>query len=228
MKTTTLAVIAILPVAFTAKAQDCTSSFFPSKEGTKIEMTSFDKNGRETGKSVTTIVSVKKSGTGTDITLKSETTDSRNNISSMEYTAKCDGNTFSMSMKSFVPSTMQKSLSGGQMTIDANDIVTPNSLSVGQKLNDGSVTLNMAMGTMNMKTIINIINRIVTGKENITTPAGTFSCYKIEYDLVTTAMNMKINGKVKQWVAKGTGTVKSENYNDKGELMGYSELTSIK
>ena len=43
MKTTTLAVIAILPVAFTSKAQDCTSSFFPSKEGTKIEMTSFDK-----------------------------------------------------------------------------------------------------------------------------------------------------------------------------------------
>lgn len=45
---------------------------------------------------------------------------------------------------------------------------------------------------------------------------------------MTTAMNMKIIGKVKQWVAKGTGTVKSENYNDKGELMGYSELTSIK
>ena len=185
------------------------------------------KTVKKLGNRSRTIVSVKRIGSYNEITLRSETTDSRNNTSSMEYTAKCDGNTFSMSMKSLVPSTMQKSMGGGQMTIDANDLNIPNSLSIGQKLNDGNVTLTMAVGSMNMKTIINIINRIVTGKESITTPAGTFSCYKIEYDLVTTAMNMKIIGKVKQWVAKGTGTVKSENYNDKGELTGYSELTSL-
>ena len=227
MKTTTLALIAILPVAFAAKAQDCTSSYFPAKQGMKIEMTSYDKNGKETGKSITNIVSVKRIGSYNEITLRSETTDSRNNTSSMEYTAKCDGNTFSMSMKSLVPSSMQKSMGGGQMTIDANDLNIPNTLSIGQKLNDGNVTMNTAVGGMNMKTVINIINRTVAGKESITTPAGTFSCYRIEYDLETTAMNMKIKGKVKQWVAKGAGTVKSENYNDKGELTGYSELTFL-
>lgn len=227
MKTKAWLFISLLPVAFSVKSQDCSSSYFPAKEGTKIEMTNYDKNGKEQGKTVTTIVSIKKSGGVTTIDLKSETT-SRNNTSSMDYTAKCDGNNFSLSMKSFVPSSMQQSAGGAEMTIDASDLVYPNSLSVGKKLNDGSVTMNMNMGTMTMKTVINISNRTVTGRENITTPSGTYDCYKIEYDVETAMMNMKIKSRVKQWVAKGVGTVKTENYNDKGELMGYTEVTSVK
>jgi hypothetical protein len=227
MKTKAWLLISLLPVAFSAKSQDCSSSYFPAKEGTRIEMTNYDKNGREQGKAVTTIVSIKKSGGVTIIDLRSETT-ARNNTSSTDYTAKCDGNNFTVSMKSFVPSSMQKSSGGSEMTIDASDLVYPNSLSVGKKLNDGSVTMNMTMGTMTMKNVINITNRTVTGRENITTPSGTYDCYKIEYDVETAMMNMKIKSKAKQWVAKGIGTVKSENYDDKGALAGYTEVTSVK
>jgi hypothetical protein len=229
MKTTTwMLAISLFPIAFAAKSQDCASSFFPTKEGTKIEMTSYDKNGKVTGKSVTTIVSVTKSGTSTEIGLRAESTDSKNGTTSTEYTAKCDGNTFSMSMKSLVPSEMEKSYGEGAMTIDASDLVFPNSITVGQKLGDGAVTMNISMGSMSMKMIINILNRTVTGKENMTTTSGTYDCYKIEYDLETTAMGMKTKGKVKQWIAKGVGTVRSENYGEKGDLMGYSVLTSLK
>jgi uncharacterized protein involved in outer membrane biogenesis len=229
MKITALTLaVSLIPVAYMATAQDCASSFFPSKEGTKIEMTSYDKNGKETGKSVTTLISIRKSGTEIEYTLKSETTNSRNTNSTMEYNATCDGNTVSVSMKSFIPSEMQKSSGGGEMTIDANNILFPNSINVGQKLNNGNVTLTVSVGTMTMKTIVNIINRTVTGKENITTPEGNFDCYKIEYDVESTVMNMKINSKVRQWIAKGVGTVKSENYNEKGDLISYSQVTSIK
>jgi hypothetical protein len=227
MKTKALILISLLLVTFSVKSQDCSSAYFPSKEGTKIEMTNYDKNGQVQGKTVTTIVSINKSGGATIINLRSET-NTRNNSSSMDYTAKCDGNNFSVSMKSFVPSSMQKSASGGEMTIDASDLIYPNSLSIGKKLSDGSVTMNMTMGTMAMKTVINITNRTVTGRESITTPSGTYDCYKIEYDVETTVMNMKVKSRVKQWVTKGIGTIKTENYNDKGELMGYTEVTSIK
>jgi hypothetical protein len=84
------------------------------------------------------------------------------------------------------------------------------------------------MGTMTMKTVMNIVNRVVTGQESIKTPAGTFDCYKIEYDVETTMMNMKTAGKVRQWIAKGVGTVRSENADAKGALTGYSEVTSVK
>jgi hypothetical protein len=227
MKTQAWLLISLLPVTLSVKSQDCSSSYFPAKEGTKIEMTNYDKNGKEQGKAVTTIVSINKSGGATIITFKSEAT-ARNNTSTMDYTAKCDGNNFSLSMKSFVPSSMQKSTGGGEMTIEAGDLIYPNSLSVGKKLNDGTVTMNMTVGTMTMKNVINITNRSVTGRENITTPSGTYDCYKIEYDVETAMMNMKIKSKAKQWVAKGIGTVKSENYDDKGALAGYTEVTSVK
>jgi hypothetical protein len=227
-KITIMLLVALFAVALNVKGQDCASSFFPSKEGTKIEMTSYDKNGKATGKSVTTIVAVKKVGAVTEISLKAESTDSKNTATSTEYTAKCDGDNLSISMKGLIPSDMQKAYGEGSLTMDASDLVFPNSIAVGQKLNDGAVTMNISMGSMNMKMIINILNRTVTGKESITTPSGTYDCFKIEYDMETTAMGMKTKGKVKQWIAKGTGTVRSENYGEKGDLMGYSLITSLK
>ena len=227
MKTKALIFISLLPVAISARSQDSSSSFFPMKEGTMIEMTNYNKAGIEQGKNVTTVLSVKKTTTGTLVKLKSES-DARNS-GPMEYTAKCDGKSFSISMKSFIPASMQRVDGGSEMTVDAGDLIYPNSLSVGDRLNDGMVTLNVTMGTMTMKTVINIRNRVVTGKETLKTKAGTYDCFKIEYDIETTGMsNMKIMSKVKQWVAKGVGTVKSETYNTKGELTGYSQLTYLK
>lgn len=220
--------VSFLTVSYLANAQDCSSSFFPSREGTKTEMTSFDKNGKETGKSVTTVVSVKKNGTVTEYTLRTESKDSKNNLRTTEYTATCDGNKVSVSMKSFVPAEMQSSSGGGEVNMEGNNIIFPNSLSVGDKLNDGTITMTVSMSGMTMKTTMNIVNRTVTGKENVTTPAGTFDCYKIEYNVETNMMNMKTTSKIRQWIAKGVGTVKSENYSEKGDLMGYSEVTSIK
>jgi hypothetical protein len=220
--------VSFLPVAYTAQAQDCSSSYFPSKEGTRIEMTSYSKNGKETGKSVTTVVSVKQNGPVTVYTMKSESTDSKGKVSTGEFIASCDGHKVSVSMKGFFPPEMGASTSGGEVNLEGNDISFPNSMTVGEKLNDGTITMSMAMGTMTMKTVMNIVNRVVTGQEGIKTPAGTFDCYKIEYDVETTMMNMKTAGKVRQWIAKGVGTVRSENADAKGVLTGYSEVTSVK
>ncbi|MGA2821956.1 MAG: hypothetical protein ABSE72_00340 [Bacteroidales bacterium] len=222
----TMAVSFLLLVCL-AKAQDCSSSFFLTKEGTKLGMTSYDKNGKETGKSVTTLVSIRKNGTVTEYSLKSEITDSKGKIRTMDYTATCEGDKVSVSMKSFLPSDLQKSSGGADMQIEGNDIIFPNSVTIGEKLNDGNITMTVSIGAMTMKTTINIINRSVTGKESVTTPAGTWDCYKIEYNIETTVMNMTTKGKVRQWIAKGIGTVKSENYSEKGDLTGYSQVTSI-
>jgi hypothetical protein len=220
--------VAILPVTFSVQAQDCSSSYFLSKEGTKIEMTNYTKTGTITGKTVTTLVSVSQKGSVTEYSLKSESTDSKGKVSTMNFSASCDGHTVSVSMKGFFPSEMESSTGGGEVNLEGNDISFPNSMTVGDKLNDGTVTMTVSMGTMTMKTVMNIVNRTVTGKESIKTPAGIFDCYKIEYNFETTMMSMKTTGKVKQWIAKGVGTVRSENYNAQGVLMGYSEVTSIK
>jgi hypothetical protein len=227
-KITTTLTIALLIVSFTAKSQNCASAFFPTKEGTKTETTSYDKKGKPQGKSTTTIVSVKQSGPYTIIEMKSEGTDAKNNPTSTEYTAKCDGENFLMNMKGLIPSDMTGAAGQAQITVDANEMAFPNNLTVGQKLNDGSATITMAMGAMSMTTVIKFYDRTVKAKESLTTTAGTFECYRIEYDIETTVMGMKVVTKSKVWVAKGVGFVKNETYSDKGELMGYSLLTAIK
>jgi hypothetical protein len=63
--------------------------------------------------------------------------------------------------------------------------------------------------------------------EDVTTPAGTFNCVKISYDIETkTFMTMRASGI--EWYAKDVGVVRSESYNGKGKLTGYSVLNDIK
>lgn len=81
------------------------------------------------------------------------------------------------SMESF--KDMEVSFSGSDMTF-------PSSLSVGQVLEDASITMAASSGGMTlMKMTINITNRKVVSSESVTVPAGTFDCYKITYDLET-------------------------------------------
>jgi type 1 fimbria pilin len=145
----------------------------------------------------------------------------------MEYTASCDGNKISINMKGLMPPEMLASANGGEVTLEGNEISFPNSMTTGEKLNDGTVTMTLTMGTVKMKTIMNILNRTVLAAETITTPAGSFDCYKIEYLVETTMMGIKNSAKVVQWISKGIGTVKSENYTTNGDLMGSSVLTAL-
>ena len=78
-----------------------------------------------------------------------------------------------------------------------------------------------------MNITMNISNRKVDAVESITTPAGTFECYKISYDV---AMKMMMNMKSKgvEWYAKGVGLVKNETYSSDGKLLGSNVLTAFK
>ncbi|MEO8720656.1 MAG: hypothetical protein ABI297_05580, partial [Ginsengibacter sp.] len=67
-------------------------------------------------------------------------------------------------------------------------------------------------------------------KEKITTPAGTFDCVKVTGNRKTT-MNLlgkeRNMGKPTQehvWIAPGIGTIKQENYTEKGKLESMSHL----
>ena len=81
------------------------------------------------------------------------------------------------------------------------------------------------MTIMNMS--VSITNRKVEAVENITTPAGTFECYKITYD-VATKMMINVKMKATEWYAKNVGMVKSESYTSDGKLAGSTLLTGLK
>jgi hypothetical protein len=78
-----------------------------------------------------------------------------------------------------------------------------------------------------IKLNMNITDRSVVTSEVVKTPAGSFDCMKI---VQTTSMDGlgKSTYESASWYAKGVGMVRTENYDKKGELDTYTELTSLK
>jgi hypothetical protein len=63
--------------------------------------------------------------------------------------------------------------------------------------------------------------------EEVTVPAGTFTCHKITQTATTTIMKKKVVAKTVSWYALGVGTIKTESYNEKDKLNSCTELVEI-
>ena len=69
--------------------------------------------------------------------------------------------------------------------------------------------------------------RKISGKEKLTTPAGTFDCFIMEETVTTKAMMQKDVEKTVSWYAYGVGLVKENAYDKKGKLVSTTLLNSI-
>lgn len=222
MKTIVL-LFSTLLVGIYAFAQDC-QSFFPVKEGAFMEMKNYDEKGKLTGTVRQTVTDVNNTAGGVEIKVSSEQLDDKNkSLGVQDLEMRCEGGVFYMDMKNFFNQAAMGGQNSTEMSVDATDLVFPSNLKVGESLPDGSLTISMPPLTMG----VNISNRKVVSIENVTTPAGTFESYKISYD-VETKIPFKMTNTAIQWYAKDAGAVRTETYNKKGKLIGYSELTEIR
>ena len=115
-----------------------------------------------------------------------------------------------------------------EIEVKGTDITYPRGLTIGSKLPNAEVTLIAKSGGIQIINMtISLINREVVAEESVTTPAGTFTCYKLTYD-VNTKMMFSFSAKVTEWINKGAGTVKSETYDSKGKLASTMVLTEFK
>lgn len=223
MKRTAL-LFSTLFFSLTLFSQNC-ETFFAAEKGVFTEMKSYTEKGKLTGTTRQTITDVTNSANGTIIKVQSEQLDAKDkSLGVSELEMRCEGGVFYMDMKNF----MNQSAMGdpnAEMKIDANDLAFPSNLKVGEALPDGNITMSISAGPIPMNMSIRIFNRKVEAVESITTPAGTFECYKMTYDMES-KMGMKITSSVRQWYAKNLGAVRTESFDKNGKLIGYSELTA--
>jgi hypothetical protein len=99
----------------------------------------------------------------------------------------------------------------------------PSDLQPGQSLKDADI--DMKIGFIKMKIVITEGKCIAV--EDITVPAGTFNCHKINQTYNTTIMGIKTTMRTITWYAAGVGIVKSETYDKKEKLQSVNELQSI-
>ncbi len=98
----------------------------------------------------------------------------------------------------------------------------PADISVGQVLE-----YEYSIRVMGMRSTTTGKNTVVA-RESVTTPAGTFDCFKVEGEVSARAMMQTTKTKTITWLAPGIGTVKSEIYDNRDRLQSSQELISNK
>lgn len=223
-----MAFVCCVALGYSVAEAQCTA-YFPMKSGAMFETTHYDEKDKVTSIITTTVVDKAREEGSVTMTATCKATDAKGKeTGTYDYDVTCGPDEFTMDMRAMGSQSQQmKGMENIEMKIESEDMSFPKNATVGSTLPDAHMHMT---GTMNGMTIMNtsitITNRKVTASENITTPAGTFSCIVIEEDSETKMMGMTVNNHSKSWYAVGAGMVRGE-YSHNGKPSGYSLLTKI-
>jgi hypothetical protein len=205
------------------------NEYYVLGNGSEWEFDMYNAKGKLTGKNMQKVTNFSQSGSGYAATVNSHMVDEKGKeIMKADMDLKCDNGTMAIDMRNFVSQDQLKAFGNYEMKVEATNLELPTSMSVGQALKDGNVVITAISSPMPMNMNITIHDRKVAGKETITTPAGTFDCFKI-----TSSMTMQNHFGIKvtsefssvEWIAPKVAVVKTESYNKNGKLMGSTVLT---
>lgn len=208
------------------------NEYYQIENGSEWELESYNAKGKLVTKNQQKVTSFDKTASGFKAVIHSLIlNDNGKELSKGDVEMTCENGTMLIDMRKFIPEQQMKAYGNYQMKIEGTALEIPSKLSVGQTLKDGTLTMSAVDAPMAMSMTVNIVNRKVVAKESITTPAGTFDCYKI-----TSTMNMQNKVGVSmnfsfssvEWITAKVGMVKTESYDKNGKLNGYTILTKRK
>lgn len=219
--------IACLLFALCASAQDCSNYLFLQKNKT-IENTIYNKKGDAMGRQVYTVTDVTSAGGIVSGNLSSEMFDKNNkSMAKASSTVRCNGGVMMIDMKMLMPQQQQQQFDG-KMEAKADDIYIeyPLGMKAGDMLKDGNMTLTTSNHGMQQTISMQMYERKVEAQEQVTTPAGTWNCFKISYKckmgVKMGPINVPMNFDGIEWYAPGVGVIKTES------KYGSTMITSIK
>ncbi|MHB8207464.1 TapB family protein [Mucilaginibacter sp.] len=152
-----------------------------------IEMTAFNNKRDVTFKTVTKVSDVTTENGVTTANVLAEGYDKNGKlINSSNVAYKCNGGVMMMDMSFNAPQQSQQQTSRDtKMTfkvINQGYMEYPSGMHVGDHLKDATSQIEMTMGNgMTGVTTVQITDRMIVGKETVTTPAGSWDCLKITY-----------------------------------------------
>ena len=221
---TTLTLLIFSTIVF---SQDCSNYYYLQNNKT-IEITITNSKGKESGKMIYSISDSKKNGSSASATINSEFISAKGEtITKGTSNVKCANGVMQMDMKVFIPPAQLEQMKSGSAS--ANDVYLeyPATMNIGDQLKDGLLNMDYeSAGGMKSSINVAITERKVEAKESVTTPAGTWECYKITANNKITSkianIDIPIKLSVTEWFAPGFGIVKTES------RTGKTEITSIK
>lgn len=212
----------------TVKAQE---TFFPTKKGTVLVYNTFDKKNKLTNKFQYTIEKVNVNGPDLDITYLVQSMDQKDKLLyNDEITINQRGDKLYLDMSNMVNKAafQQEGEMPANIEVTGNNMEIPVNPNPGDILPDASVAMALKLGFINMKVSADVTNRKIEAIEDISVAAGTFNTFKLTSNVNASALGIKSSTKNLEWYAKGIGIIKSEAYDNKGNLQSRTELVELK
>ena len=218
--------IFLFTAQFAISQNDC-NMYYPLNDGAKFQITTYDKSNKPTSVLDYKVINVNNTAAGKVATIQGSVKDKKGKMmSELEYKVTCKDNKLSIDFESMLSPQLLEQFKDMDYELTGTNMDWPNDLSVGQNLPDSNMNMKISMGGMNMNMDMNITNRKVSGKEKVTTPAGTYDCFVISHDTNVSMMGTSHKTSTKQWVSEGVGLVKQED-SMKGKVENTSMLTAF-
>jgi hypothetical protein len=201
---------------FDAGAQNC-KDYLLLKNNRKVEMTIYSRKGKEDGKQIWNISNLKTSGKTTTATINSEFFDGKGkSINKAVNEVQCTGGALQMNLKMMLSEAQLKQMKNATATASGEFIEYPFGMKEGDALKDGNLKIDYTMdGGMKAAIELSITRRTVGGKESITSPAGSWECFKISSNQKIVSriggIGIPIKMDVTEWFAPGVGVIKTES-----------------
>lgn len=231
MKKQLFFVLLLTVTARTLFAQDC-KGYYYLQNNAEVEMSVYDAKSNVVARSIYNVLSVRKDAGGVTSDFSATIKDPKGNvIATGKNQFKCNGDNIALDMRMTMPNLPQ--LQNMKVTADSASafLSYPSTLKEGQTLPDGSFEMSGSANGMDMSLEYKVTDRKVVAKEKITTPAGSWDCYKISYNMNLAmkmmGMSIPMNLAAAEWFAPGFGVVKTESYKD-GQLMASMMITRLK
>ncbi len=202
---------------------------FLGRWGKKITTENYDDKDKLTGSSTSEVISINQLVDKTEVVVEAESFDKKGvSQGKTQLSYYCTGDVFQVDMKSMLNQEQMAGFEGMSIEYTVENMGYPKAMVAGMTLKDGfveAVISNEGMTLMTMRT--DVKNNKVEAVESITVPAGTYSAYKISSEISSKTGFMTINMKSVQWMVLEIGAVRTETYNKKGTLMGYSVMSKM-
>ncbi len=198
-------------------------------------MTVYDGKGVVTAINKIKIDEVSNAAGGLQSSLTTTMTDKKGKVmNSGKGKFRCNGDGIDIDMQMAMPAMPGANKdTKASMKSSESFINYPAKMAEGQSLPDAKFKMEGDASGAPMSMEYTVTDRKVEGKEDVTSPAGTWSCYKITFSgsLQMQMMGMKmppfaITGT--EWFAPGFGVVKTETTDKRGKAAGSTLITGLK
>lgn len=216
MKKTIGAIALLIMVGLLAQAQNC-KNYLLLQNNKRVEMTVYNRKGKEDGKQVWMVSNVKNAGKSTIATLNTEFFNGKGkSINKSESQIQCSGGSLQMSMKLMMSEAQLRQMNNATAKASGEFLDYPSTVKEGDQLPDGNMKIDYTMESgMSASIEIIITERSVGGKESITSPAGTWECFKITSNQKIVSkiggIGIPIKMELTEWYAPGVGVIKTES-----------------